>query len=127
MKRTVIDADEPEPDPDPGPLDLEGNDRVMNGRVDMGAFEFHDFGVCGNKIVEPGEDCDPPNGVTCDNDCQILEDADGDGVVDKLDVCDNTPPDTPVDTTGRPIGDLDCDVDLVGYSLLQAAFTGVLP
>jgi len=27
---------------------------------------------CGNNIVEVGELCDPPNGVTCDDDCQVI-------------------------------------------------------
>lgn len=27
---------------------------------------------CGNDIVEVGELCDPPNGVTCDSDCQFI-------------------------------------------------------
>ncbi|MFQ5414815.1 MAG: M12 family metallo-peptidase, partial [Phycisphaerae bacterium] len=28
--------------------------------------------VCGNGIVEPGEQCDPPDGVTCDANCQFI-------------------------------------------------------
>ncbi len=28
---------------------------------------------CGNAIVETGEQCDPPNGVTCDAACQAIE------------------------------------------------------
>src|SRR5439155_4444047 len=27
--------------------------------------------VCGDKIVDPGEQCDPPNGTTCDAMCQV--------------------------------------------------------
>ncbi len=55
-------------------------------------------------------------------------DVDGDGVVDSVDVCNNTPPNTIVDTTGRPIGDLDydCDNDLDDYDLYQRGFTGPL-
>ncbi len=56
-------------------------------------------------------------------------DADGDGVDDHYDVCCDTPQGAAVDTQGRPIGDLDrdCDVDLLDYAMLQAAFTGDLP
>ena len=28
---------------------------------------------CGNGIVEPGEDCDPPDGVFCDENCQDID------------------------------------------------------
>lgn len=27
---------------------------------------------CGNGVVEPGEECDPPDGVTCDANCQTI-------------------------------------------------------
>jgi hypothetical protein len=27
--------------------------------------------VCGNSVVEKGEQCDPPNASTCDSDCQL--------------------------------------------------------
>jgi hypothetical protein len=55
-------------------------------------------------------------------------DSDGDGVDDGLDLCDNTPLDTPVDAEGRPLGDIDsdCDTDLEDYSLFQQGFTGPL-
>ncbi|MCP4251380.1 MAG: hypothetical protein GY778_30460, partial [bacterium] len=54
------------------------------------------------------------------------DDVDSDGVDDVLDVCNNTPPGIAVDAMGRPLGDvdLDCDVDLADYSLMQANFTG---
>jgi formylglycine-generating enzyme required for sulfatase activity len=53
-------------------------------------------------------------------------DSDGDGVGDLFDVCDNTPTGTPVDSEGRPLGDIDrdCDTDLDDYSLFQQGFTG---
>ena len=49
-------------------------------------------------------------------------DTDGDGVIDALDVCGNTPPGTAVDGDGRPIGDLDldCSTDLADYTLLAS-------
>ncbi|MFH1110007.1 MAG: S8 family serine peptidase, partial [Planctomycetota bacterium] len=28
--------------------------------------------VCGNGIVEGAEQCDPPDGITCDNNCQVI-------------------------------------------------------
>ena len=28
--------------------------------------------VCGNNVVEPGEQCDPPDGVACDDNCQLI-------------------------------------------------------
>jgi hypothetical protein len=28
--------------------------------------------VCGNNVVEPGEQCDPPNGTTCSATCQTI-------------------------------------------------------
>lgn len=30
-------------------------------------------GTCGNDIVEPGEECDPPDGLTCDANCQLIQ------------------------------------------------------
>ncbi|MFH1109898.1 MAG: S8 family serine peptidase, partial [Planctomycetota bacterium] len=45
--------------------------------------------VCGNGIVEPGEECDPPNGTTCNATCQFV--TCGDGVVEGNEQCD--PPD----------------------------------
>ncbi|MEW5851548.1 MAG: hypothetical protein AB2A00_22350 [Myxococcota bacterium] len=45
--------------------------------------------VCGNGAVEPGEQCDPPDGVTCGTNCRLretscedLRDDDGDGLYD---------------------------------------------
>jgi hypothetical protein len=28
--------------------------------------------TCGNGVLDPGEECDPPNGVDCDNNCQTI-------------------------------------------------------
>ena len=61
--------------------------------------------VCGNGIVEPGEDCDPPGTATCDPACDFRPEAacgnglddDGDGDID----CDDA--DCIVDTTACPI------------------------
>ena len=58
----------------------------------------------------------------------VAADVDGDGVEDSLDVCCQTPPNIPVDTSGRPLGDLDldCDVDSADYKIFQLTFTGPL-
>lgn len=55
-------------------------------------------------------------------------DNDGDGVLDGIDVCCNTPPGVTVDAQGRPIGDLDadCDVDLMDFAIFAANLTGPL-
>lgn len=56
-------------------------------------------------------------------------DADGDGVPDITDVCDNTTAGSAVDSQGRPLGDVDkdCDTDLMDYALLQQGLTGPFP
>ena len=50
--------------------------------------------LCGNGELESGEECDPPDGDTCDTDCTIIEDTEpvcGDSVIDPGEDCD--PPD----------------------------------
>ncbi len=59
--------------------------------------------VCGNDVLEPGEGCDPPNGVDCDTNCQpsscpIPTSACGNGVVDAGEACE-------------PPGAGDCDAE----------------
>ncbi len=92
-----LDAGDPNYISEPGDTDLDGDNRVINGRVDMGADE-------------------------------VPVDTDGDGVLDDDDVCNNTPVDIPVDAAGRPVGDidLDCDIDLTDFAILQEGFTGPL-
>jgi hypothetical protein len=46
--------------------------------------------VCGNAVVEPGEECDPPDGVHCAAGCRWIC---GDGVVQAPEQCE--PPNTP--------------------------------
>ena len=48
---------------------------------------------CGNGVIDPGEDCDPPDGVTCDSDCQRIPTC-GDGIVDPGEDCE--PPNTAI-------------------------------
>ena len=54
--------------------------------------------LCGNGTVDPGEQCDPPNGTTCDTECQNIVCGDGvrsgneqcdDGNLVNLDGCDS--------------------------------------
>jgi len=58
----------------------------------------------------------------------VGSDVDGDGVDDTLDTCCNTPVGVAVDSSGRPIGDLDrdCDVDLNDLALIFQNVTGPL-
>lgn len=46
--------------------------------------------VCGNVRLDPGEQCDPPDGLTCGANCQRVAGC-GDGVVQSGEMCD--PPD----------------------------------
>ncbi len=43
--------------------------------------------TCGDGFVDPGEECDPPNGTTCDANCQRIPVC-GDGFVDGSEECD---------------------------------------
>jgi hypothetical protein len=49
--------------------------------------------VCGDSIVDPGEDCDPPDGVSCSSMCQALPEVCTDGAdndLDDLTDCEDT-------------------------------------
>ena len=48
--------------------------------------------MCGDGTVDPPEQCDPPNGATCDNQCQAIPIACGNGIVQPGEECD--PPNT---------------------------------
>jgi len=43
--------------------------------------------VCGNGVIQAGEECDPPNGITCDDNCARLPHC-GDGILDPGEECD---------------------------------------
>ncbi len=43
--------------------------------------------ICGDGDVQQGEECDPPNGTTCDANCMIIYIC-GDGVIDPGEECD---------------------------------------
>ena len=40
-------------------------------------------GICGDGVIQEGEDCDPPDGVTCDDECIRIPRC-GDGFLDPL-------------------------------------------
>jgi hypothetical protein len=47
--------------------------------------------VCGNGIVEEGEQCEPPNGITCDESCQAITSEPpvcGNGIVEEGEQCE---------------------------------------
>jgi hypothetical protein len=49
-------------------------------------------GLCGDGVVGPLEQCDPPNGVTCSSTCQVIPVPPcGDGIIEPGEECD--PPD----------------------------------
>jgi hypothetical protein len=43
--------------------------------------------VCGDARIEPGEECDPPNGLTCDDSCRLIPPC-GNGRIDPGEECD---------------------------------------
>jgi hypothetical protein len=44
---------------------------------------------CGDGNIDPGEECDPPNTATCDANCQLLPVC-GNGIVETGEQCDGT-------------------------------------
>jgi hypothetical protein len=58
--------------------------------------------VCGNNVIEPGEQCDPPNNTTCNSMCQLNPTC-GNGVLDPGEQCDPRVP-----LTGNPNCNPDC-------------------
>ena len=85
----------------------------INDRVDMGAYESPSecFGADFDGDGLP-DMCDA--------------DIDDDEVLNEADVCDFTPVGAPVDSSGRPLMDIDedCDTDLADFTLFQLGFTG---
>ncbi len=77
---------------------VEGGPQCGNGIVDEGEDCDPPNGVdcdencqriplCGDEIIDPDEDCDPPNGQDCDDDCQRIPLC-GDGIIDPGEGCD---------------------------------------
>jgi hypothetical protein len=65
----VVDLDHNNNSDEPLPIDLDGNPRVVSTAVDMGPYEFVDP-VCGNDVVEAGEECDGSSDATCPEKCR---------------------------------------------------------
>lgn len=83
----AINAGDPAFTAAPGEVDLDGQPRVNGPRVDCGADEA---AICGNHVVEPGEQCDDGNltsGDGCDANCTVT--ACGNGVVTAGEQCDD--------------------------------------
>ena len=54
------------------PADLDGNGQVRVPDLIMLLGAWGPCPLCGNGVVDPGEECDPPNGVACDDNCQFI-------------------------------------------------------
>jgi hypothetical protein len=101
-----IDAGDPEFDADDGEVDLDGEPRIFNDRVDMGADEYHDCngnGVADYHDIAAGtsDDC-TANHIPdeCEADCNLND------VADSCDIGDGTSE----DCTGNGIPD-ECESD----------------
>jgi cysteine-rich repeat protein len=51
-------------------------------------IEQGEQGECGDGTVDPLEQCDPPDGVTCDGQCQLIPIACGNGIVQPGEACE---------------------------------------
>jgi len=70
-------------------------------------------GVCGDEdicptVYNPAQDVTDADGNTIPDECELIADADGDGIEDSLDLCPNNYDETNADTDGDDIGDI-CD------------------
>jgi cysteine-rich repeat protein len=83
----AVNAGDPAFTAAPGEVDLDGQPRVNGPRVDCGADESS---ICGDHVVEPGEQCDDGNltsGDGCDANCTVT--ACGNGIVTAGEQCDD--------------------------------------
>ncbi len=57
-----------------GDIDCEdGNPCSLDLCLGGSCFQADLVSCCGNGVVDPGEECDPPDGITCGEDCQVLQ------------------------------------------------------
>jgi hypothetical protein len=84
---------------------------LANFRRITGMPSFPCDAVCGNEVVDPAEDCDPPGSLcpdrvrTCRMDCTCPEPSCGDGIVDPGEQCD---PGSPLSTCRSCQADCTC-------------------
>jgi len=126
-----IDAGDPNFVPAEGETDIDGQPRVLDGRVDMGADEY-DGNDCNNNGVPDDQDIAGGYSQDCDSDgvpdeCQLggIGDCNQNGVMDLCDIFDGTSQDcneNAVPDECEPGGDEDCDGD--GVSDLCEIFSG---
>ncbi len=106
-----------------------GDPLTGDGMITPWSFELPSDEIHSLRFVYTGTKPPGSAGFAFDNFTPShIIDTDDDGVADPDDLCNNTPVGIPVDTDGRPIGDLDldCDTDLVDFALFQASITGPL-
>ncbi len=60
----------------PCPADLDGDGDVDAADLAQLLGSWGPFFECGDGVVEGAEACDPPDGVTCDDNCQFIEPSD---------------------------------------------------
>ncbi|MCH7871456.1 MAG: right-handed parallel beta-helix repeat-containing protein [Planctomycetes bacterium] len=111
-----VDAGDPQLVPQPGAVDLDGEKRILNCRVDIGVDEVPDVPPVdcnGNGRPDP---CDIVQGFSFDcnfngvpDECE--PDMDGDGVIDACDNCIDVSNSSQADFDGDGLGDA-CDPDI---------------
>jgi len=70
--------------PDPKPADALNFVFESTGAID----DLEIVLACGDGVIDPGEDCDPPNGTTCDDSCMEITGECGNDVLDPGEECD---------------------------------------